>query len=267
MRKSLLFSGILISLLFLWSNCQSDKDTAATKDETSTGKNANSNKKQVHFKEQWVSAPPDFDTLLLSYVEEYDKRGNLIEKKEYNAQGELVIHTKKTYNEYNDEIQKTAENFQAKNFVESSNEIDYANGKKTTLVSRSKTGTIESIYIYFENGDYKWSMIKDGEETEYILYNKNGLKIETSRMNGQMTQKFKYDDHGTVTLRIRKATIHPEEVLAYINEYDSEGNLTRKSYGNRIEDYTYNEDGNVKTETWYFVDEKIQYMEYKYQYY
>ena len=51
-----------------------------------------------------------------SYVEEYDKRGNLIEKKEYNAQGELVIHTKKTYNEYNDEIQKTAENFQAKNY-------------------------------------------------------------------------------------------------------------------------------------------------------
>jgi YD repeat-containing protein len=267
MRKSLLFSGILISFLFLWSNCQNDKDTAATKDETSTGKDANSNKKQVHFKEQWVSTPPDFDTLLLSYIEEYDKSGNLIEKKEYNGLGELVIHTRKVYNQYNDEIHKIVENFQANATQESSREIDYANGKKTTLISRSNTSTIESIYIYFENGDYKWSIIKDGEETEYILYNKDDLKIETSRMNGQMTQKFKYDDHGNVTLRTRKATIHPEEVLAYINEYDKDGNLTRKSYGNRIEDYTYDEDGNVKKETWYFVDEKIQHMEYKYQYY
>jgi YD repeat-containing protein len=258
MKNSLLLSGLLLSLLFLFTNCRTD--STSNPDNTTT-------EKKLHFKEQWVYPPPNFDTLLFSYIEEYDMNGQMIDQKKHAIKGGLAIHTMIKYNEHGDMISKVVKNVSPPKEYVNTWEIEYTDGKMSKSIEKNTNGSFENTYSYQKDGSYTINITQDTINIATMVYNKDDKILKSIRKGSNITDIYEYDEQGTLVKKTTEIGDNPPTVLEYSNEYFENGDLKKTTAKGRSHEFSYNEDGEVKIETWYRDEQKYRIIEYRYKYY
>ncbi len=182
---------------------------------------------------------------------EYDERGNITHRVNYEKNGEVFSEENKIY----DEMDNVIRSVYTVNGKVSANDFEYKYDKNGNIL----------LKLSKEDGDeysYKYKYDKKGNRTEYIL-TENGIV--------QSHTKTKYDDKGSI---IKEDMYSRTGALVgtTVYEYDEKGNNTlsvftyngderqRSVYtydenGNLIEYVYYDEDGEGSREK-YFYDEK-----------
>ncbi len=250
-----------ISTLLILSNCTSPEDSPIN----------DTSKKVIHIEEQWVIPPPDFDTTRLSAVTEFDLNGNPIEKSQYSRyDGSVAIFTKWTYDEHSNMTSRIVDNREVNNVTEEkySYELDEKGRKIKMMENNSTRGDhLEHIYIYHEDGSYTDTLKNNTQIISIMDYNENDKIIKG---NNLMYQSFIYneiDEHGNYSKKKTTYASGPGNEINYANDYDSLGNLIRRSIDKRYREYEYNENGDIIKETRFDTGEQSLIFLYKYKYF
>ncbi len=248
-------------LIVLFSNCNNSEPKP----------NPVKNKKTIQFEEQWIQ-PPDYDTILLSYVKAYNTNGKPIEKSEYSRlDGSLVNLTKWTYDEHNNVTSKTTQNLLKNTLVEESflNKYD-EKGRKVHMLEKNPNSdkVLEHIYHYHDDGSYTDTVKYISQVLSIMQYNKNDEVLNGINFRQKAVLKNEYDEYGNATRRkkVYQSKRIPTDRV-YINEYDSAGNLIRVTLERKQRTYEYNENVDVIKETWLDNDQIYRTIHYKYKYY
>ena len=250
-----------LSTLLILSNCASSGDSPV---------NYN-NKKIIHFEEQWVIPPPDFDTTKLSAVTEYNREGNPIEKSQYSRyDGSVAILTKWTYDKHSNITSKIVNNKEVNTVFEETFSYEYdKKGRKIKMIENnsSQNGNVEHTYVYYEDGSYTDTLKNNTKILSIIDYNENDKIIKGINFEQQSSIYTEIDDHGNYTKRKTTFADGPGNEVNFINEYDTLGNLTRKILDQRYREYEYNENGDVTKETQLDTGERTNSFLYNYKYF
>lgn len=257
MRFFLIF-GMISMLSFLWLGCD-DETPNTIKDEPA--------KKKIHFKEQWVYPPPAFDTLLFSFREEYDQAGNMVEQKKYTIAGPLATHTKIKYNEQGDEIYKSILNTQRDTTLVYISDIEYKDGKKYKISVQSPDGDYHNIYTYNPDGTYQFSTFSEGIKVGTYHFNKDEKILSSLILSNNHQEYFLYNEQGDLTKRIRNLGERTRDTIVYELDYFKNGQLKSNFARGRKHAFSYNENNDIDTETWYRDGKVHRVIKYKYEYY
>ena len=247
--------------LFLFASCENPVTPPVVEN----------NKKIVQLKEQWIQ-PPDYDTIVLSYVEAYNPQGNPIEKSQYSRiDGSLVVHDKWTYDEHQNVIKKTSQHFGKKTFSEESFSYEYDNnGRKVGMIeiNPNSNDLLKHIYVYHEDGTYTDTVKLNAQVMAIMRYNENNDPLNGVNYQRRSRINNEYDEHGKITRKYTTYTTKRKPTdRNYKNEYDSLGNLIRVTLGRKQREYEYNENGDMVEEGWLDSGRLYRTIYYKYKYY
>ena len=260
-----------ILLLLLITNCNSPDDTL----------NVESNKKIIHFEEEWVYPPPAFDTLLLSTKTEYNVKGKPVEKRQYSKfDGSLRIFTKWTYDEHFNLTSRVSDNKEVNQVFQETYSYEFdKEGRKIKVLEKTQDPSIEfiHIYVYHDDGSYTDTIKARNQVVSIIKYNKNDQITEKENRQKKITTSVEFDEHEN-TLKRTVTSFAKQNVATnylanqgvvteYTNKYDTHGNLISTKYKNRFREFEYNENGDIIKESWHKDEELIRITTHNYEYF
>ncbi len=170
----------------------------------------------------------------------YDKSGRITEEKFYdvrNRSGKLTYEIHYEYDE-SGRMTKMTQNYydiSGKNVENIRTEEYDVNGNTVRSVFRKKTGEIiSSDYVYDETG--QWIRQESVTETDY--YKKYSLKIGSAETNytfyfdkeNKTLPAYRYQKNSDGWYTIQEVTYEWKLGVRYEDEYDGNGNLTKRTY-------------------------------------
>ncbi|HBB14449.1 MAG TPA: hypothetical protein DCZ76_09250 [Treponema sp.] len=180
--------------------------------------------------EVYIAGKDDAGTKVISYIEQYDERGNNIRNLYKGTYSETTGTTEYTYDD-----------------------------EGRLITERTKDRTTNYSYTKRSDGTTKRS---DDGGSDYEIYNKDGKVIEYEKSDGLVTEggAFKYDDKGNVIEASEAAEgghyINSSKT-SYTYKYDSNGNVTyKKGIGRSDYDSGFDPEshGTYTNETWFEYD-------------
>ena len=177
--------------------------------------------------EVYLAGKDDEGTKVISSIEQYDERKNIILKLEKPSYSGTTYVTEYTYDD-----------------------------EGRLITERTKDGTKNYSYTKRSDGTTKCSY-EDGED----IYNKDGKVIESGTYGENMStvENYKYDDKGNVIYHLRDTQTSTHEFIyetSYTYKYDANGNITyQKAIGrnpDRDPDSDWGEDD--ISQTWFEYD-------------
>ena len=184
--------------------------------------------------EVYLAGKDDSGTKVISSIEQYDERKNIILKLEKSSYSETTDVTEYTYDD-----------------------------EGRLITKRTEYGTTNYSYTKMSDGTTKCSY-----EGGYEIYNKDGKVIE-SISNGEefhTYDRYQYDDKGNVINSYYDCqTSHREDrhETSYTYKYDSNGNITYKKAIGRDPDRDWGEDD--ISQTWFEYDSNNNLIHEKYK--
>ncbi len=249
---------VLISLL---ANCTSPKE--APKDDN--------DKKIIHIEEQWVLPPPEFDTLLLKSITEFNLKGKPIEESQYSKlNGLVIVNTKWTYDEHLNIVSKITENFDPNKIYKENYSYEYdEKDRKIIMQEKQSSYTNELVheYTHFEDGRYIDTIKYQSQVVSIIEFNEDDKVIKENNFQKQTKVNNEFDEYGNFIKRNTSYSNGTERVYNYTNDYDSFGNLIRVTLDHRYREYEYNENGDIVKETRLDTGKPYLIILYKYKYF
>lgn len=218
--------------------------------------------------EVYLTGKDDEGTKVISSIEQYDERKNIILKLGKSSYRETTDVTEYTYDDEDRLITKRTNNYGITDVTE------YTYDDEGRLITeRTKDGTTNYSYTKRSDGTTKHSFEGPFDQNGYTIYNKDGKVIEYKedldmQKNGGF---FEYDDKGNV---IKKSTYSAgghqsiSDDYSYTYKYDSNGNITYKK-SIRRNDYDSGFDpeshGTSTDETWFEYDSNNNLIHEKYK--
>lgn len=194
--------------------------------------------------EVYLAGKDDSGTKVISSIEQYDERKNIILKLEKPSYSETTYVTEYTYDD-----------------------------EGRLITERDKYKTVNYSYTKRSDGTTKYSY-EGGEGHGYEIYNKDGKVIEYEKFDGLVTEggAFEYDDKGNV-IEASNASAGGHYIdsskTSYTYKYDSNGNVTyKKGIGRSDYDSGFDPEshGTYTNETWFEYDSNNNLLHEKYKY-
>ncbi len=172
------------------------------------------------------------DTVLTTYVVEYDQINNLITEKQFKNQNIPVKSIDRTFNTKNLKVREQIVEYSSKDTLRYQNKFLY--DKNQNLILGKYNIENDSSYISVKNTYYKNGTLKETishlEESNYSLiqiqkFNKNGdLIMQTVNTSDEETKdiweyKFKYDSNNNWTEKVEYKNNQPLRILKREIEY------------------------------------------------
>lgn len=183
--------------------------------------------------EVYLAGKDDSGTKVISSIEQYDERKNIILKLEKSSYSETTDTTEYTYDDEDRLITERTNNYGTTNYS----------------YTKRSDGTTKCSY----KGEY---------DEGYKIYNKDGKVIKYEKFDGLGTKggAFEYDDKGNV-IEASEASAGGHYIdsskTSYTYKYDSNGNVTyKKGIGRRDYDSGFDPEshGTYTNETWFEYD-------------
>lgn len=232
-----------VFLLLLMTNCSNEGNTLNGKQ-----------KKIIHIEEKWFLQPPNFDSLQLGAKTVYNEKGKPVEESQYSStDGSLIILTKWTYDEHFNITSKITDNKEVNKIFTENYTYKYdRKGRKISMLEKNSEipYEMEHIYVHHSNGNYTDTTKINSKLMSVIEFNKDDKVLSGKNFEQQMEIINELDEHGNYTLRRNIYASGPGNEVAYTNDYDSLGNLIRRTIDpQHYREYEYNENGDVVKET------------------
>lgn len=262
MNKYSIFGGcFFMSLIIFQSNCKSIDESPIDTNQ----------KKVIHFEEQTVLKPPNFDTTLLKSNTQYNRDGKPIEETQYSKfDGSAIIHTKWTYDDHSNITSKITDNKEAGKVFQEKYTYEYdKKGRKVKMIEQgpNNPADLEHIFIYNNDESYTDTIKINGQILSILDYTKEDKIIRGKNLQQRSRIDNIIDEHGNYTERKSTFEDGPPNFSTYKNEYDEQGNLIRRILDHRSREYEYNENGDVIKEIRLNTGKPTLIILFKYEYF
>lgn len=181
-----------------------------------------------------------------TFIMKYDNNNNMIERSEYDREGNLQtkwIYTYNSSNKLNEVIEFDGRRYDDGGNFSSRKQYQYNNGKVSSEIEFESLGSSvgnKTNYVYDSRGNLLYQVNEYNTKKNISKYNDKNQLIEFQESDGYNKYKYKYDDRGNmieafeykIEYNYKNNISVQEEVLVekifYQYKYDEKGNWTQR---------------------------------------